>query len=63
MNIDELEVNSRWYVRIGQATTLVEREVIEITELTVLLLNVNNIYSSYNKARYLFSDIEFIEAC
>jgi len=63
MDNNDLKLNSRWYVKLQNATTLVEREIIEVTALTVLLKDVDNPYSNSNISRYQISDIEFIEVC
>lgn len=62
MDIDDVELNSRWYVQLAPRATLVEREVIEKTELTILLRDPHTM-SSYNTARYRFDEITLIEAC
>ena len=62
MTTYDLELNSRWYVQLAPRSSLVEREVIEVTELTVLLRDPYA-RSAYNTVRYRFSEIEFIEAC
>jgi hypothetical protein len=61
MFIRDLEVKSRWYVRLPGATTLLSVIVIETTDLTVVLQQDRGGLPS-SQRRYLFSDIEFIEA-
>lgn len=61
MDIKEIEKGDKWFVQLSPKSTLVEREVLDVTEFTVLLKN-NDTNSSYNKARYKFSDIEFVES-
>ena len=46
---------------IEKGDKLIEREVLDVTDFTVLLKD-NDTNSSYNKARYKFSDIEFVES-
>ena len=62
MNIRDVEINSRWYVQLAPGATLVELEVLEKTELTILLRNPR-IHSSHNKSRYIFSEIKLVELC
>lgn len=62
MSIDDIELNSRWYVQLAPGATLVELEVIEKTELTIVLHNPR-MDSNHSKSRYVFSDIKLVEAC
>lgn len=61
MKINDLEIGTCWYVQLSPKATLVEFEVLETTELTVLLRQIKEIRSNYDISRYRFSDIEFIE--
>ena len=62
MNIEDVEINSRWYVQLAPGCALMEVEVVEKTELTILLRDPHS-KSKYNKNRYMFSDIKLVEAC
>lgn len=62
MNIQDIEPGQRWYVQLAPKATLVDREVVEVTEKTVLLRDPH-IISMYDTSRYRFDEIEFIEEC
>ena len=56
------EITGCWYVKLPGSTVLVERAVVEQTELTVLLEDFNSVNTRYNKTRYKIEDVEFVEA-
>ncbi len=58
---DEVKKGEYWYLKLPSGTSLVQREIVEVTELTVLLKDPDKPYSAYNKSRYKISDIEFVE--
>lgn len=55
----ELNVGERWYIKYLSATALVEVEIKEVSQKTVLLEEVNR--SFYAPVRYEKSDIKFVE--
>jgi len=61
MKIEELEVESRWYIKLPGGTALVEREIVEVTECTVLLRDPRCVVC--NAIRYIFDELVFVEAC
>ena len=60
MTIDDVEIKSLWYVQLAAGATLVEREVVETTELTILLRDPHTM-SRYDTARYRFGEITLVE--
>ena len=62
MKIDDIELNSRWYVQLAPRATLMELEVVEKTELTVVLRDTRS-YSNFSDTRHRFDEITFVEAC
>ena len=60
MNIRDIDAGTAWYVQLGLGCTLVEREVVETTERTVLLRDPHT-KSQHNTARYMFDDITLVE--
>ena len=62
MNIEDVEINSKWYVQLAPGCALMEVEIVEKTELTIVMLDPHS-HSKYNTSRYIFSDIKLVEAC
>ncbi|MEE9354243.1 MAG: hypothetical protein V3U75_01500 [Methylococcaceae bacterium] len=58
---EDLKVGQRWYVRLPGGTTLASRDIVELTEETVVLEDYEAL-TRYNTGRYLTGDVEFIEA-
>ena len=55
----ELNVGERWYIKYLGARSLVEVEIKEVSQKTVLLKQVDRPYD--NPVRYEKSDIKFVE--
>lgn len=63
MTTTKLKAGEKWYVKLPGGTTLVERLIIDVTELTVQLASTKIIGRSIepHPPRYFIKDIEFIE--
>lgn len=57
----QLNVGEQWYVKLPNATALVEVEIIEVTNQSVVLKQIKEISYLAPKSRYKKSDIEFVE--
>lgn len=55
----ELKVGEHWYIKYLGARSLVEVEIKEVSQKTVLLKNVDRPYD--NPVRYEISDVKFVE--
>lgn len=62
MNIRDIAPGTRWYVQLVPRATLVEREVVEVTENTILLRDPHTL-SQCDTSRYRFDEITLVECC
>ena len=62
MDMLDVDVGTCWYVQLAPRATLVEREVVEVTENTILLRNLHTI-SRHDTARYRLDEIVLVELC
>jgi hypothetical protein len=57
----ELKVGDKWFVKLQGASWLTEQKIIEVTEKTVLLQQMDDSLARHAHLRYKKTDIEFVE--
>jgi hypothetical protein len=62
MDMLDVDVGTCWYVQLAPRATLVEREVVEVTENTILLRDPHT-RSRHDTARYRFDETTLVERC